>query len=56
VRPFSSITTRQQAYVDRLQLAAFGEKVFHCTVDLIVGNGVDTQGTATAKDNQQQNQ
>jgi hypothetical protein len=48
-------TTRQQANVDRLQAAAFGEHVFHCTVDLIVGNGVDTQNSHS-QDNQQQNQ
>jgi hypothetical protein len=37
------------------RLAAFGENVFHCTVDLIVGNGVDTQDSHS-QDNQQQNQ
>jgi len=44
-----------QANVDCLQAPSFGEIVFHCTVDLIVGNGVDTQGRH-GQDNQQQNQ
>jgi hypothetical protein len=47
-------TTRQQADVDCLQASAFGEHVFHCTVNLIVGNGVDTQNSHS-QDNQQQN-